>query len=542
MEAIRIQHLRSLSDSTRVEFRPLTILLGANSSGKSSFIRTIPLLRQSVETRTTGPILWYGRLVDFGSFEEAHQLGVPADSISFTFYLKTPTEQETERFAGRVFYGVSSAVTAGSMDVELTLVLKRHGALTYASEYRIRFLDDELVFGFNADARCILAQIDGENITERMKDYSLLPLGQIFQVFGNQTDSADLASGSGRRYFRNIVNSLENLLLRECSAFFDGRTGQDRRLATLHHLSIGGREEMLHQLNNIPRQDEKWGRRVAALTINSPQFLAIRKAALLARMPRLLTFADQHIVRTFSQARYIAPVRASAERFYRGQNLAVDEVDSKGENLPMFLSSLSNAEQRRFEDWTMKELGFSVKAHADGAHVTLRLTIRGSDQSLNLTDLGFGFSQILPVVALIWHSTEGPKSRLTYTSGQHLESGPRLIQRVIAIEQPELHLHPEMQALVIDMIARVIRVGKASKNPFVFFIETHSETIINRLGQLISTKTIEAEDVQTLIFEKKTGSNESQVRHSTFNSEGTLNDWPYGFFLPRPFESDVNRD
>src|SRR5437899_3142974 len=68
---IRIQNLRSLVDTGSISLKPLTLLVGANSSGKSTFLRFFPLLRQSVETPTDAPLLWFGRYVDFGSLEEA---------------------------------------------------------------------------------------------------------------------------------------------------------------------------------------------------------------------------------------------------------------------------------------------------------------------------------------------------------------------------------------------------------------------------------------------------------------------------------------
>ncbi|MEC4869038.1 MAG: AAA family ATPase, partial [Jaaginema sp. PMC 1078.18] len=82
MEEIRIEHLRCLSDTGDISIKPITILLGQNSSGKSTFLRVFPLLKQSVESRTTGPILWNGRLVDFGNYEDAHEIG-SNESISF---------------------------------------------------------------------------------------------------------------------------------------------------------------------------------------------------------------------------------------------------------------------------------------------------------------------------------------------------------------------------------------------------------------------------------------------------------------------------
>ena len=72
LTALGIKRLRSLYDlSPPLELRPITILLGKNSAGKSSFARLFPLLRQSVERRKQSPILWFGDLVDYGSLTQA---------------------------------------------------------------------------------------------------------------------------------------------------------------------------------------------------------------------------------------------------------------------------------------------------------------------------------------------------------------------------------------------------------------------------------------------------------------------------------------
>lgn len=57
LDALRVRNLRCLSDTGRIPIRPITVLVGRNSSGKSTFLRAFPLLRQSVETATESPIL-----------------------------------------------------------------------------------------------------------------------------------------------------------------------------------------------------------------------------------------------------------------------------------------------------------------------------------------------------------------------------------------------------------------------------------------------------------------------------------------------------
>lgn len=85
MTAIRLQSFRSLLDTGFIDLRPLTILVGRNSSGKSSFLRFLPLLRQSVEARTTGPIQWYGDYVDFGGFKETRSTFSDDDEMRLGF-------------------------------------------------------------------------------------------------------------------------------------------------------------------------------------------------------------------------------------------------------------------------------------------------------------------------------------------------------------------------------------------------------------------------------------------------------------------------
>ncbi|KZY86050.1 hypothetical protein A3749_09470 [Oleiphilus sp. HI0078] len=90
LHSMRLRNLRSFSDDNKspfIDLKPLTIFVGKNSSGKSSFLRSLPLLRQSVEANTTGPILWFGTYVDFGAFSEAKKYDCDSDTIYFDFKL-----------------------------------------------------------------------------------------------------------------------------------------------------------------------------------------------------------------------------------------------------------------------------------------------------------------------------------------------------------------------------------------------------------------------------------------------------------------------
>ena len=72
IDKLRIQNLRSIADSGDIELKPIMILLGANSSGKSTFLRSFPLFAQSVDKKLRGPIAWFDTsFVDYGDYKTA---------------------------------------------------------------------------------------------------------------------------------------------------------------------------------------------------------------------------------------------------------------------------------------------------------------------------------------------------------------------------------------------------------------------------------------------------------------------------------------
>ncbi|WP_028879432.1 AAA family ATPase [Terasakiella pusilla] len=80
-----VKNLRRLVSTPEIEIKPITILLGRNSVGKSSFLRSLPLIRQTLETKTSAPILWYGDYVDFGNYKSAVNNNDTDKDIVFTF-------------------------------------------------------------------------------------------------------------------------------------------------------------------------------------------------------------------------------------------------------------------------------------------------------------------------------------------------------------------------------------------------------------------------------------------------------------------------
>ena len=90
--AVRIKNLRSLADTGFIEIKPITLLLGANSTGKSTFLRSFPLFTQSVNKNLRGPISWFDdSLVDFGDYNTAlNKFAGKGETIEFEYKIRMP--------------------------------------------------------------------------------------------------------------------------------------------------------------------------------------------------------------------------------------------------------------------------------------------------------------------------------------------------------------------------------------------------------------------------------------------------------------------
>lgn len=197
---------------------------------------------------------------------------------------------------------------------------------------------------------------------------------------------------------------------------------------------------------------------------------------------------NNELVRIFTGVKYIAPLRATTERYYRFQDLQVDEIDHTGSNLAMLLNSLKPNEQREFSNWTRENFGFSVIVKSEGAHYAVKITSEDDPREYNISDMGFGYSQVLPIIASIWIETEKRRNRFSS-------------QIIFVIEQPELHLHPAYQAKLGDLFAKVISIAKDKNVNLNIIFETHSQSIIEALGEKIESQIISKDDL-SVIFEK----------------------------------------
>jgi predicted ATPase len=136
-----------------------------------------------------------------------------------------------------------------------------------------------------------------------------------------------------------------------------------------------------------------------------------------------------------------------------------------------------------------------------------------------MADVGFGYSQLLPIVIQLWTMLNNKNKINNYQ------------YYTLLIEQPELHLHPALQARLIKAFISVINAYKKQELNIRFILETHSESMINTLGHCVSENSISTDDVAIYIFEKSLD-NSTKITKGYFNEDGFIENWPFGFFEP----------
>ena len=164
-----------------------------------------------------------------------------------------------------------------------------------------------------------------------------------------------------------------------------------------------------------------------------------------------------------------------------------------------------------------KNFGFWYGIESNAGHKSIYIYER-VDVKYNITDMGFGYSQILPIITQLWISMAKDNSKMDNTN------------YIYAIEQPELHLHPAMQCKLINALTKIHQVAQRKNMRISFVIETHSETIVNQLGRLIRRKESSEKDISVLIFSKESPTSFTEIQSSPFDENGVLTKWPVGFF------------
>ena len=230
----------------------------------------------------------------------------------------------------------------------------------------------------------------------------------------------------------------------------------------------------------------------------------------------------------FNSIYYLGPLRTKAERLYVWSGQAPESTGFSGENtIAAILSGrdrkigLLKSRKKRAKNHPLEAIiasklkemglidGFDIKAISEQRQeYEVRIRTKGSDHEVDLPDVGFGISQVLPVLVQIFYAPANS---------------------IIIIEQPEIHLHPRAQAALADVMIEAIKAKEGGKPRNIqLIIETHSEHFLRRLQRRIAEDVIPQEMVAAWFAD--TTKMPARLAPLEIDDYGNIRNWPKDFF------------
>lgn len=226
----------------------------------------------------------------------------------------------------------------------------------------------------------------------------------------------------------------------------------------------------------------------------------------------------------FSSLCYLGPLRTKTERLYSWTGIVPESVGYAGENTVVAILAARSRKislgykrpAKPFEEIIaikLKEMGlieeFKINPISkQRQEYEAKVRTKGSKDWVDLPDVGFGISQVLPVLVQCFYAPVGS---------------------IILMEQPEIHLHPSAQSALADVMIDVINSRENGENRNIqLVIETHSEHFLRRLQRRIAENAVPKEKV-TAYF-ANIAKTPATLEPLQIDSFGNIQNWPENFF------------
>ncbi len=526
-----IQNFKPILDSGELTLAPVTVLAGRNSSGKSSLIQSMLIIAQTLSSRILDrALLPNGPIVQLGTFEDilSEQTNLRTLVVSFELEMekeeiKVPAKSKVRLVNERLVAGLSTNIQSVKVTAQFRSVStnsKRVSAIE-ASKVNVESVSMEVVGSSYAQSSLFSGS---ETSLEFSLDITSLTPAELDEFLKNVAPE----------YLRLVpyaTTELNYLGSFKLKSTLDNTRIPDPSLVSFSHFLparlIGkyvddkpGKIKTHNMLEESPQTgsgDNRGNATLEAVTNNV--------------YVENLEEAVEQIVQFFtSRIRYLGPLRAdpqSAQRFAPSSEL--DDVGAKGEYAAAVYNANQNASiqwynpfDRKNEQSTLKEaldtwvnyLGVAneVKIQVAGqSGVSWQVVQREGHKALPLTAVGVGVSQILPILVM---GLLAPDDTL------------------LLVEQPELHLHPSVQARLGDFFMGLAKCGKQC------LIETHSENLVSQLRyHIVQTGGQENSDC-LIYFVDQDAQGAAKFNPIEISPQGNILNWPDGFFDETMLQED----
>ncbi len=456
MRKISINNFRGFKNQ-QFNFSKVNILIGENSGGKSSFLKFLLALKQTILEKDINLKL-YGKFVDLGNYKEIIYEHNDNNNLSFSFDFNSVDYfdfyfwyilQVAEEFEDKqkdIFEKQVKGYIGEGIHYPTTIKLKLNKNLNNHHVIKIEFSNNFL-------GKVQIEHKPPQNKTENIQDFI----------------------GENPRCKITFKNNNKILVLDEVEY-----TGNSF-LSLITGASLKKRIEEKSKDDSI-----------------------FYKIAFLLIIQNYLTY-------NLGIIRYVNPLLASPKRHYEVRDYS-DSMEVNLEKMVTFLGDSKRPVNERHQALQLINNALNIFGLADSISINtenprvyeLRAKIKGLES--NITDIGFGVSVQLPILFQI------------------IRSQLRRRGETILIEQPELHLHPKLQAMFIDTI---LKIGFNN----TYFIETHSEHIIRKLQSIVKNKTIDLKrDDITIHYFKRENEKFVVTQHSINENFRVVPNLPSGFF------------
>ncbi|MEQ0232789.1 AAA family ATPase [Klebsiella sp. CN_Kp109] len=521
-------------DEFKIELKPLTILLGANSCGKSAILNSFFMISQSIDSSSQSgtPLRLNGNRVGMGEALNVIKDKNPDNELSFSFEVdETAGIQENIQFLKRecidAHYTMARflfqrLLRSDKKNATLSPAMESLEELYYRSETynknQLRSLSKRIIYALrefrkNHDSvkrnsrlaipAAIISyanEISFKKITECLAQ--ALPLSQ-------QRMAAKKITVKLRYHPRN-----KEIYISECLLI--NESGE-----TIFSLIVDARGDLSLRSdvvdNNILRLSRKDIKKLANLKSfiifdnerdwysNYQQYINDLNNPLAIYLSKVVGASLSQVKDAFAghNVNHVSPLRAFPQRYYlldkavyHKQLNAMDgtELAEILKNRPDIQKSINNL-----------LLKFNISVEVEKVNdIIHKICVLQESVKLELTDVGFGISQVLPILV------------------QAYLSPPRSIT---IIEQPEIHLHPKMQAWLTDALIHI-----AMNNDKIFIIETHSDALVRRLRLRIVDEDSELTENHVAIYylERNRTGNKTDVKEIKIAPDGDIS-WPSEF-------------